>query len=131
MVKEHDPEQVWDDGDGLPLLELTETDTDWDVVTVTLTVDPMRVALTPVIAELLPPGFSIAATMLLNTLPIAGPSRARMIMTTIATKTRIRAYSVSPCPFLPARILLIIVKPPCIIKPPERRNGLQSGAWRH
>ena len=35
----------------------------------------------------------------LNTLPIAGPSRARMTITTIATKTRINAYSTRPWPF--------------------------------
>jgi hypothetical protein len=40
----------------------------------------------------------MALTMLLKMLPIAGPSRARMTITTIATRTRIKAYSTSPCP---------------------------------
>src|SRR3989304_4472696 len=38
-------------------------------------------------------------TMPLKTLPIAGPSRARMTITTTATNTRISAYSTRPCPF--------------------------------
>jgi len=35
----------------------------------------------------------------LKTLPIAGPSRARIIITTTDTNTRINAYSTRPCPF--------------------------------
>lgn len=38
-------------------------------------------------------------TMLLKTLPMAGPSRARITITTTATRTRINAYSTRPCPF--------------------------------
>src|SRR3990172_444944 len=37
--------------------------------------------------------------MLENTFPIAGPSNAKMTITTTATKTRINAYSTKPCPF--------------------------------
>ena len=36
--------------------------------------------------------------MLLNTLPIIGPSNRRIAITTMATITRINAYSTSPCP---------------------------------
>jgi hypothetical protein len=39
-----------------------------------------------------------AATTLLKTLPTTGPSCNKMAMTTIATRTRIRAYSTNPCP---------------------------------
>jgi len=38
-------------------------------------------------------------TILLKMLPIAGPSNARITITTTATKTRIKAYSTRPCPF--------------------------------
>ena len=34
----------------------------------------------------------------LKTLPTAGPTRSRMAITTIATRTRIKAYSTNPCP---------------------------------
>jgi len=34
-----------------------------------------------------------------KTLPIAGPSRAKITITTIATNTKINAYSTRPCPF--------------------------------
>jgi hypothetical protein len=99
----------------VPLVELTETGMFLEVVTVTVTGPPWGFdADTPVIAP--PSTFPITATMLLNMLPMAGPSIARMIMTTIATNTRIRAYSTNPCPLLPVRIFLIIVRPPCIIK---------------
>ncbi len=37
--------------------------------------------------------------MSLKTLPIAGPSSARITITTTATKTRINAYSTRPWPF--------------------------------
>jgi hypothetical protein len=37
--------------------------------------------------------------MLEKTFPIAGPSRARITITTTATNTRIKAYSTKPCPF--------------------------------
>jgi hypothetical protein len=37
--------------------------------------------------------------MLLKMFPIAGPSNARITITTTATKTRIKAYSTRPCPF--------------------------------
>src|SRR4030042_800644 len=38
-------------------------------------------------------------TIWLNTLPIAGPRTDRMMMITIATRTRINAYSTKPWPF--------------------------------
>jgi hypothetical protein len=37
-------------------------------------------------------------TMLLKTLPTIGPSKSRIAITTIATNTRINAYSTKPCP---------------------------------
>ena len=37
--------------------------------------------------------------MLLKMSPIAGPSRLKTTITTIATRTRINAYSTKPCPF--------------------------------
>jgi hypothetical protein len=37
--------------------------------------------------------------MALKVLPITGPSSKRMASTTMATKTRISAYSTKPCPF--------------------------------
>src|SRR6188474_1387994 len=37
--------------------------------------------------------------ILLKTLPITGPRMVRAAITTIATKTRINAYSTRPCPF--------------------------------
>ena len=37
--------------------------------------------------------------MVLNTLPIIGPSNIRTAITTMATRTRIKAYSTKPCPF--------------------------------
>ena len=37
--------------------------------------------------------------ILLNIFPIAGPKISNATKTTIATKTRINAYSTSPCPF--------------------------------
>jgi hypothetical protein len=36
--------------------------------------------------------------MLLNTLPTAGPSISKMAITTMATKTKIKAYSTNPWP---------------------------------
>ena len=41
----------------------------------------------------------ILLMILLKTLPIAGPRRAKMTITTTATRTRINAYSTRPCPF--------------------------------
>jgi hypothetical protein len=41
----------------------------------------------------------MALIIVLNTFPIAGPRRARITITTIATKTRINAYSTRPWPF--------------------------------
>jgi hypothetical protein len=41
----------------------------------------------------------MAVTTLLKILPIAGPRRAKITITTTATKTRIRAYSTKPWPF--------------------------------
>jgi len=37
--------------------------------------------------------------ILLKTLPIIGPRISKAAMTTMATKTRIKAYSTRPCPF--------------------------------
>jgi hypothetical protein len=37
--------------------------------------------------------------ILLNVLPITGPNNIRAAITTIATKTKIKAYSTSPWPF--------------------------------
>jgi hypothetical protein len=34
-----------------------------------------------------------------NVLPIAGPSKVRITMTTITTSTKIKAYSTNPWPF--------------------------------
>src|SRR3990172_2812796 len=51
--------------------------------------------------------------MLLNTLPMAGPSSERITITTTATSTRISAYSTRPWPFFMK--LLNIVCPPFIL----------------
>ena len=36
--------------------------------------------------------------MVLNTLPMTGPSKRSIAITTMATSTRINAYSTNPCP---------------------------------
>ena len=41
----------------------------------------------------------MALTILEKMSPMAGPSRARITITTMATKTRINAYSTKPWPF--------------------------------
>jgi hypothetical protein len=41
---------------------------------------------------------NVLQIILLNTLPTAGPSISRIAITTMATKTKIKAYSTSPWP---------------------------------
>jgi hypothetical protein len=43
----------------------------------------------------------------LKTLPIAGPKRARITITTTATSTRIKAYSTKPWPLLSLKVSIV------------------------
>ena len=45
------------------------------------------------------PALCRLTVILLNTFPRTGPKSSKMAITTMATKTRISAYSISPCPF--------------------------------
>jgi hypothetical protein len=83
----------------VPLLALMVIVVDWETLTVTVLLAPAAAVLTLVIT----PGPQTLGcrvqTTWLKTLPTVGPRISKMAMTTIATRTKIKAYSTNPCPF--------------------------------